>query len=42
MIGNFIGSCLTLHAGGQDVKWQSGFFDSLREDVARLIKFILH
>ncbi|MDR2031588.1 MAG: hypothetical protein LBP86_04880 [Azoarcus sp.] len=41
MIDSFIGSCLTLH-DGQDKKWQFEFFDSLHEDVARLIRFILY
>jgi hypothetical protein len=42
MIDGFIENCLTLHTDKQDEQWQFNFFDSLHEDVARLIRFILY
>jgi hypothetical protein len=42
MIESFIGGCLTLHADEPDKKWKLEFFDSLHNDVVRLIHFILN
>jgi hypothetical protein len=41
MIDTFVRDCLTLHANNPDEKWKLEFFDSLHENVVRLIYFIL-